>query len=325
MENNDCGGRIAMTDDHKITLVESKQIQRTETQTHPFVAMAIQSGNIDTQTMREMMTMQREWEADEARKAFTNAMVALHSELPTVLDRDKEVSYGTTRYTHTSLGAAVELITPNLTKYGFSHSWKTSTDNSKVKVTCRITHAAGHYEETYLDAPPDNSGHKSSPQAIASTVTLLERYTLLALLGIATADMQDPRNETGDNNNKVDLKKNLKAVAELSKMGISSDEACNHVNRAVEDWTSEDLQSLRDMVRSKREPVKPTPKEKPKDELERMRQEIYEMAQELNEDPMPLITKLFAARGATFMRADKKTIADVMARLSVELDKQNSQ
>ena len=49
----------------------------------------------------------------------------------------------------------------------------------------------GHSEETTLKAPPDTSGSKNSIQAIGSTVTYLERYTLLAATGMAAAGMDN--------------------------------------------------------------------------------------------------------------------------------------
>jgi hypothetical protein len=49
----------------------------------------------------------------------------------------------------------------------------------------------GHSEETTLKAIPDTSGSKNSIQAIGSTVTYLERYTLLAAMGMAAAGMDN--------------------------------------------------------------------------------------------------------------------------------------
>jgi hypothetical protein len=46
-----------------------------------------------------------------------------------------------------------------------------------------------------MTAPIDTSGSKSPAQGVASTITLLQRYTALSLLGIATADMKDADGE----------------------------------------------------------------------------------------------------------------------------------
>ena len=55
----------------------------------------------------------------------------------------------------------------------------------------KVTHIKGHSEDTTLSGPPDDSGRKNNIQQIASTVSYLERYTLFALLGLASQDMDD--------------------------------------------------------------------------------------------------------------------------------------
>ena len=65
-----------------------------------------------------------------------------------------------------------------------------------MKVTCRITHRDGHYEETSLFGPVDGSGNKNPIQAIGSAVTYLQRYTLKAAVGIA-ASQDDDAQEAG--------------------------------------------------------------------------------------------------------------------------------
>ena len=180
-----------MSDSHNI-----QKIQGT-TAMHPLVESATRSGEkLDVETMRDLMKLQREWEAGEARKSFTVAMVKLKMELPSVIGRDKRVAFnsrsGHTEYTHTTLAHAVDCVVPVLTTHGFSYHWQTEKTQRDVRVTCKLMHKGGHIEENSLEAPPATSGHKSPAQAVASTVTLLQRYTLLSLLGIATKEHADP-------------------------------------------------------------------------------------------------------------------------------------
>jgi hypothetical protein len=77
-------------------------------------------------------------------------------------------------------------------------SWRTSQPEGSVTVTCEISHSLGHSESTSLTAPPDNSGSKNTIQAIGSTVSYLERYTILALTGLATFDMDNDGNAGGE-------------------------------------------------------------------------------------------------------------------------------
>lgn len=310
-----------MSDNHKITVSQPQAIQK-ETQTHPLVAIAIKHGTLDTQTMRELMTMQREYEADEARKAYTRAMVALKKELPSILPRDTIVKYNAVQYTHTSLGAAVSAVVPHLTKFGFSHSWIPSTESGKVRVTCRLTHAEGHHDETSIEAPPDNSGSKSASQAVASTITLLQRYTLLSLLGIATADMREPNGEDGGDGARVDMKRNIKALGRLESTGITKEQACEHVGKSVNEWTGVDLDKLFDLMQSKKQPPSPAPTD---DAIETRRHEIYEMAKEAfqTDDPMVELTKAFANANTTFLKAPADILEQVRKELSITIDNRN--
>ena len=70
----------------------------------------------------------------------------------------------------------------------FAHHWtsKNLTEPPDwVEVTCHLRHVDGHIEITTLSGPRDQSGGKNAMQAIGSSTTYLERYTLLLLLGLA--------------------------------------------------------------------------------------------------------------------------------------------
>lgn len=60
-----------------------------------------------------------------------------------------------------------------------------------IRVTCVLTHSRGHSERVWLQAARDDSGNKNSIQAVGSTVTYLQRYTLLAATGMAVQDQRD--------------------------------------------------------------------------------------------------------------------------------------
>src|SRR5690606_2270861 len=126
-----------------------------------------------------------------------------------------------------------------------SHAWIPRMREGKVEVTCRLTHSEGHSEETTLPAPPDKSGMKSDAQAIASTITLLQRYSLLSLLGIATADMPEPTGER-DRSAEIDLDRNLNAVAQIVRRGRTKEAAEAHVGKPCSQWTGADIDELRE-------------------------------------------------------------------------------
>jgi hypothetical protein len=145
------------------------------------------SRGVDTEQIKQLMELQREWKADKARDAFMTAMNAFRAETLKIV-KTKEVGFGTTKYKHATLAGIVDVAAPALSRHGLSHRWETKQDQGVITVSCIITHELGHSERTTLTAAPDTSGGKNSIQAIGSTVSYLQRYTFTAITGLAAAD-----------------------------------------------------------------------------------------------------------------------------------------
>ncbi len=183
------------------------ELQKTESPLMAAAALVQQAdGKIDVDKLEALLKVQMQWEANEAKKAYVQAMSDFKKKPPEIT-KDKTVSYGNTSYKHASLHNVTTCLNKALSEHDLTASWITSQDNGSVKVTCKITHIMGHSESTCLSAPPDNTGSKNAIQAIASTVTYLERYTVLALTGLATADQDDDGKASGDPSTKKPTKK----------------------------------------------------------------------------------------------------------------------
>lgn len=200
-----------LTLEHAIAEVPSQSVAITPMH---MLQMAVEQG-ADLDKMEKLMGLQERWEANEAKKAFVLAMADFKSETIEIL-KDKKVDYknktgGRTQYSHASLHGVVTAATPLLSKHGLSHTWKTSQgEGGVITVSCVLTHKDGHSEETALSAGPDQSGGKNNIQAVASTVSYLERYTFLAATGLSTKDQDDDANsaepeETITEDQEVDL------------------------------------------------------------------------------------------------------------------------
>lgn len=157
-------------------------------------ALAFLSNGGSPEQLERMLALQERWEANEARKAYALAM-AEFKKVAVVITKDKHVSFktdkGVTEYNHATLGNVVQTAITALAEFGFSHEWKPSREGDRVKVTCKLTHKQGHSEEVTLEAPLDTSGGKNNIQAMGSSVSYLERYTLLAITGLATKEQDD--------------------------------------------------------------------------------------------------------------------------------------
>lgn len=144
----------------------------------------------DLVMLKDMMALQREHEAYQAKKAYTKAMAEFKANPPTI-EKDKNVAYKTTKYSHASLGNVTKQINKALGEHGLSASWPLDQGQGGIKVTCVITHELGHSESTSLTAGADSTGSKNTIQAMGSTISYLQRYTILALTGLATEDQDD--------------------------------------------------------------------------------------------------------------------------------------
>lgn len=148
----------------------------------------------DINVIEKLMNLQERWEAHQARRAFDEAISAAKAEIP-VITKNRAVDFtsqkGRTHYRHEDLGEIVNVVTPILGRYGLSFRFRTITEAKSVSVTCIISHRDGHFEENTLSASHDESGNKNSIQAIGSTITYLQRYTLKAALGLAASNDDD--------------------------------------------------------------------------------------------------------------------------------------
>jgi hypothetical protein len=153
------------------------------------VLYAMQKG-ADIAQIEKFMDLQMKWEADQARKAFVSDMAEFKKSPPEIV-KDKQVAFNGTSYMHATLGNVTEAIVSGLARCGFSHRWDTEQQGGNIVVTCILTHKLGHSERTSLSGTKDDSGKKNSIQQMASTITYLQRYTLLAATGVATKDQED--------------------------------------------------------------------------------------------------------------------------------------
>ena len=175
-------------------LVAPAQTQVIQT-TPSGVLMHIMQNGGSLEQIEKMLDVQLKWEANEARKAYVADMAAFKRNPPTI-KKDKEVGYRTKEgdfvgYKHATLGNVTDAIVEGLAAHGFSHKWDVDQQGDMVRVTCRITHRMGHSEDVSMSAPKDNSGKKNAIQQVASAITYLQRYTLLAATGLATHDQHD--------------------------------------------------------------------------------------------------------------------------------------
>jgi hypothetical protein len=156
--------------------------------------IAIES-NADLDRLEKLMGLQERWEANEARKAFVASMTEFKRTCPPIFKR-KAVGYNTkdgdfVGYKHAELSDVTDVLGPAMGAYGLTYDWDIRQTPGKIEVDCIVTHVLGHFKKVTMEGPPDNSGKKNILQQGGSTITYLQRYTLLAAAGMSTKGEDD--------------------------------------------------------------------------------------------------------------------------------------
>ena len=173
------------------------------------------SQNADIDKLAKLLELQERWEKNEAKKAFVRALSEFKANPPEIT-KNRHVKFGSTEFDHATLDHVTDQIGAALSAHGLSHTWSMRQENNAIYVTCTLTHKDGHSESVTLSASADTSGSKNAIQAIGSTVTYLQRYTLLAATGLAARNSDDDGAQGGGESKMEDLSEKLDWIASAS-------------------------------------------------------------------------------------------------------------
>lgn len=204
--------------------------------------------SVDANKLTVLLDQQFRFEDRRARRKFDEALAAAMQEMPSI-KKTRRVGYDSKRtgdrtsYQHEDLAVVIEVIRPVLAKHGIHATWRVKTDKVEIQddsgkpanlteVTCVcVLSGHGHREEgPPMTALSDKSGSKNNVQAIGSTQTYLERYTLKAAVGLAATDDDDGRGGV-DNTDKPKL--TAEQVGEIKRLlqesGASEADYLKHI------------------------------------------------------------------------------------------------
>lgn len=175
-------------------------------------------------SVKEMLALSKDLAADQARRAFDEAVALAKAEIPVVGKNAK--GHNDKRYADFS--AYAKAVDPVIAKYGLSYRFRTA-QTDKITVTCVLSHKAGHSEENSLSGPADSSGSKNAIQAIGSTLTYLQRYTLIQALGLAASSDDDGKVSTQTVDDGPISKEQIVAILELiTETGTDIEKFCSY-------------------------------------------------------------------------------------------------
>lgn len=183
------------------------------------LAIALKQG-AQMETLKEFMDLSDRFEKNEARKAYNQAFAAFKSEAVRIIKNISVTDGPLKGKKYADLFAVVDSATPALSRNGLSHSWKLTKDEKDwLEVTCILSHELGHSETVAMGGPPDSGGAKNAIQARASSVSYLERYTFLAITGLASSDQDtDGRTQKEKDMPEEVFQGHLKALQESKTM-----------------------------------------------------------------------------------------------------------
>jgi hypothetical protein len=174
-----------MSNAQKSEVVTIEPAQSTALTPMEMVQHAIERG-ASIEVIGRMMDFQERWDRTQARKAFDAAIAEAKAEISPVIRN--ATGHNNKRYA--DFAAIARAVDPIISKHGLSYRFRTA-QTDRIAVTCVLSHRDGHFEETTLIGPPDKTGSKNDIQAIGSTLTYLQRYSLVQALGLAAANDDD--------------------------------------------------------------------------------------------------------------------------------------
>lgn len=165
--------------------IEKKEVNPLE-----LISTAI-SNDVDVEKLSKLMDLQERWETRQAQKSFLSALTEFQSICPEI-KKTKSVEFKTrdndiVSYKFAPLGSIIKQIKEPLKICGLSYRWQTKDENNNITITCILSHSDGHSETNTIAAGPDTSGKKNPIQQRASTISYLQRYTLIGVLGVGTS------------------------------------------------------------------------------------------------------------------------------------------
>ncbi|MGE0126664.1 MAG: ERF family protein [Blastocatellales bacterium] len=162
------------------------------------ISKAIEQG-APIDTMERILAMRRELKAEFAKEAFDKAMAKFQSECPVIV-KNKEVKTdsGAVAYRYAPIESIIEQVKTPLQANGFSYSTNMELLETGVRVSVKVTHTAGHSEQTQMTVPLGNKTRiMSDTQVVAAAQTYAKRYAFCNAFGILTGDEDNDGQDMG--------------------------------------------------------------------------------------------------------------------------------
>ena len=157
------------------------------------VRFAIDKG-VDVAVLERLMALQERVSDRNARAAFDEAVAAFQASCPP-LHKSVGVDYTTKsgvriKYNFAPLDTIARTTRPHLAAQGLSYSWDSVVESGEAVVTCTLHHVAGHSRTATFRGAIEGAGspQMNAMQKAGAALTYGQRYSLIQVLGLTTAD-----------------------------------------------------------------------------------------------------------------------------------------
>lgn len=156
------------------------------------IERAARDPNTDVDKMERLFAMQERMLSRQAEEAYATAKAAAQAEMPQI---KRTGNNDQTKSSYAELDMIAAKVDPIMAKHGFSMSYGTAESHldNHYRVTCRLRHRDGFFEDFQADVPADTVGmkgnqNKTATHGFGSTMSYARRYLKLLVWDIATTD-----------------------------------------------------------------------------------------------------------------------------------------
>ena len=167
------------------------------------VKLALEGGP-SVEVLERLVALQERVTERNARMAYIEALSAFRAACPPIPKTRENTQFSKVNRAGVKVAAMyagledIERVArPVAAANGLIWTWDTTVDDTMMHITCKVLHVDGHHETATVSMPHESKAGASAQQKYAITQTYGMRYSLIAALGITTADADTDGNVPG--------------------------------------------------------------------------------------------------------------------------------
>lgn len=219
--------------------------------------------------IKELAELKIRLDKVDAEKGFNKALAEFQAECPQIEKKSSSKKEATRAgssfgYMYAELDEVTKTVAPHLHSRGFSYYWDGKVESIGDKIvmteTCFLRHGNGHSVSSTFSAPVSKEiGSMNEVQRYGALKAYLKRYTLLAILGISTTDVDTD----GVSPEKIDDKQLQILRSAIKSSGADERKLCKYLEvDKIEDLRKADFATAVIAVREKEKQAEKPKKQK---------------------------------------------------------------